>query len=385
MRILHVTPYFYGAWAYGGIPRLSYELARAQAALGHQVHAVTTDAMDENHRQDKPVHVPGLEVRVYPNLSNYMAYHYQFFCPRRLRAERKRAGHYDIVHVHGHRNLLNTRMAAYAFHAGVPVVLEPNGTLVNIERRQFAKRVYDLVWGSRQVRRTSAFAAVSKAEASQMEAIGISRSCIRVLPNGVQMDSDDQARSFKNELGIHADYVLYLGKITPRKGIEHAITALSRLSDKNLLLVIAGNDMGYAGELKRLAEELGISDRVIFTGLVTGPLKASAYQEARYTVYAGRDEIFGLVPWESILCGTPVIVADDSGCGEWIKEAQAGYVVPYGDSAAIADIIEQGDSEKEMNMVERGQSFCRDRLSWSRIAKEMIEYYEEVRGWMMSS
>ncbi len=195
------------------------------------------------------------------------------------------------------------------------------------------------------------------------------------------MDPDDHGQSFKDEFNIKSDYVLYLGKITPRKGIEHAITALSLVNRKDLLLVVAGNDMGYAGELKRLAQKLSIAPRVVFTGLVTGPLKASAYRQARYTIYAGRDEIFGLVPWESLLCGTPVIVAGDSGCGEWIGKAGAGYVVPYGDSRAIADIIAKGDAAKERGMIEKGRSFCDEHLSWSGISKEMIEYYKEVRSW----
>jgi len=384
VKILHVTPYFYGAWAYGGIPRLSYALAQAQAELGHEVHVVTTDVKDARTRQKKAPEISGMEVRVYSNFSNYTAYHYQFFFPLKLGVEKKRAGQYDVVHLHGHRNLLNTRMAAYACQAGVPTVLQPNGTLVNIERRQAVKKVYDVIWGQRQVEKTDAFVAVSEAEVSQIMAAGVPAEKISVFPNGVDMDIDDGGRSFKKEYGIKDDYVLYLGKITPRKGIEHAIAALALMQRKDVLLVVAGNDMGHEKELMRIAANHSVADRVLFTGLLTGALKAAAYREARYTVYAGKDEIFGLVPWESLLCGTPVIVADDSGCGEWIHKAGAGYVVPYGDAKTIADIIDNGELAEEEIMVARGREFCRDNLSWSSIAEGMIEYYREVRKWRMS-
>ncbi|HUT51869.1 MAG TPA: glycosyltransferase [bacterium] len=378
MKVLHVTPYFYEAWAYGGIPRLSYHLAAAQAALGHEVHAVTTDARDRNSRRTGgDYQVSGISVRVHPNLSNLLAYHYQLFWPRGLATEAGRVGDCDVIHIHGHRNLLNTRMAEYARRAGKPIVLQPNGTLVNIERRRAAKNFYDALWGRDQVRRTTAFVAVSHVERDQFLKLGLAPGTIRVIPNGVEMDTRVDNRSFKHEFKISGEYVLYLGKITPRKGIEHAIAALPLFDDQGIKLVVAGNDMGFERGLRRRAERLGVADRVVFTGLVTGAMKALAYREALFTVYAGRDEIFGLVPWESILCGTPVIVADDSGCGEWVKAGQAGHLVPYGDPAAIARVINTRGRERDQAMVQQGIAFCRERLDWGRIAADMIEYYRE--------
>ena len=85
MKILHVTPYFYGAWAYGGIPRLSYHLAAAQDALGHEVDAVTTDVRDRDRRRDpEDYEVSGVSVRVYKNLSNALAYHLQLLVSKSL-------------------------------------------------------------------------------------------------------------------------------------------------------------------------------------------------------------------------------------------------------------------------------------------------------------
>ncbi len=381
MKVLHVTPYFHGAWAYGGIPRLSYHLAASQAALGHSVDAVTTDAKDDSARMDSADRtVSGVRVRVYKNMINSLAYHVQFFTPMGLGREKGLISQYDILHVHGHRNILNTRMAGTAKKAGVPVVMQANGTLVNIERRRALKLAYDLVWGAGQVRDTDAFIAVSKAEKGQIERLGIPARRIRVIPNGVYMEQDTGDDRFQRIYSIKGHYLLYLGKITPRKGIEHAISALPMLQDRGAVLVVAGNDMGYAKNLRRAAKRLGVEDRVVFTGLVTGEMKSSAYSHALFTVYVGRDEIFGLVPWESIACGTPVIVAGDSGCGEWIAEAGAGHVVDYADPASIAKIINSRDSEEDEAMVERGRRFLSERLDWTRIASETIELYEEVIG-----
>ena len=56
-------------------------------------------------------------------------------------------------------------------------------------------------------------------------------------------------------------------------------------------------------------------------------------------VYPSAHEIFGLAPLESILAGTPVVVADDSGCGEVITRVGGGEVVPLGDADALASAI----------------------------------------------
>ncbi len=379
MRVLHVTPYFHGAWSYGGIPRLSYHLAAAQASLGHEVHAVTTDVMDEHGRlAPRDYTVSGVEVRVYKNMSNLAAYHLQFFCPLGLGAERRTISGYDVVHIHGHRNLHNHRLAAMARQAGTLNVMQPNGTLVNIERRRGLKTVYDLLLGRSQVKGTDGFIAVSQIEKAQFVEMGVPEELIEVHPNGVAVEESADEVSFKKEFRIDSDYLLYLGKITPRKGVEHVISALPLLADESIIMVVAGNDMGYREVLERKARALGLASRVVFTGLLTGQMKAAAFREALYTVYAGRDEIFGLVPWESLLYGTPVIVADDSGCGEWVRKGKAGHVVPYASPESIARIVNQYDPDRERETVKRGAAFCRERLDWVKIAEDMISFYTRL-------
>src|SRR5437763_1864367 len=103
LRILHVTPYFVDAWAYGGIPRLVGTLARGLARRGHAVTVCTTDALDQSARVPAvAAHTPdGVVVRVFPNFSNRLAYHLQLFLPigfdKFLRAH---AAAFDVAHLH---------------------------------------------------------------------------------------------------------------------------------------------------------------------------------------------------------------------------------------------------------------------------------------------
>src|SRR5262249_57228997 len=82
----------------------------------------------------------GVAVRIFPNLSNRLAYHLQFFVP--LGLDRYMADHaasFDVAHLHACRNLPGVIAARHLRSAGVPYVLAPNGTAPRIERRRVAK------------------------------------------------------------------------------------------------------------------------------------------------------------------------------------------------------------------------------------------------------
>jgi glycosyltransferase involved in cell wall biosynthesis len=70
-----------------------------------------------------------------------------------------------------------------------------------------------------------------------------------------------------------------------------------------------------------------------------GQERLDALADADIVVYPSQDEVFGLVPLEALLSGTPVIVADDSGCGEIIRQTGGGQVVPTGNVDALARAI----------------------------------------------
>ena len=339
---------------------------------------VTTDALDETQRRpcgSSPGE--GIEVRTYRNLSNLSAYRWNFFCPLGLAKEKSGICGYDLVHIHGHRNLLNTRIGFWAHRAGVPVVLQPHGSFLRIERRTGLKTLYDLLLGRSQVNKTDRFLAVSETERRHFLMQGIPDSKTRVVPNGVSVEDPGSTENFRETFGIRGDYLFFLGRLTPIKGIHHLIRALPLL-DKNVGAVISGNDMGMKPRLMRLADQLGVSRRVIFTGFLDSPLKEAGYREALFTVATSEYEAFGLVPFESILCGTPAIVTKGSGCGEWIDKAGGGYVVPYGDPEAIARIVRLSDPAKETTRISEARKWIRANLTWDRVAHKIAGIYQDM-------
>jgi len=346
LRILHVVPYYEQAWAYGGIPRLATTMTRVLVRRGHQVTVCTTDVRDQLTRASAIAPgAHGVDVRMFPNLSNAVAYHLQFFTPIGLRAYLKfTAATFDIAHLHACHNLPGVIAAAELSRVGVPYVVSPNGTARPIERRIVAKRLFALTAGRRMLADAARVIAVSRAETAQLRALGVDESAIVQIANPIdesEFDRIPDGARFRATLEIgRRPVLLFLGKLTPRKGVDHLVRAFASLDRPEALLIIAGNDMGAGAAIGSLVRSLGLERRVMRPGLLTGTARLDALAAANVVIYPSRDEIFGLVPLEALVCGTPVVVCDDSGCGEVIGATGGGLVVPHGNRQALSDAIE---------------------------------------------
>ncbi len=388
VRILHVTPYCGDAWAYGGIPRVVQSLARGLARRGHYVTVCTTDACDDVRRLPAgrgPRLADGVELRVFPNLSNRLAYHLQLFLPRGLSAHlRGTAGTFDVAHLHACRNVPGAIAAYHLGRAGVPYVLAPNGTAPAIERRRLAKHAFDIVAGRRVLDRATRVLAVSNAECRQLAALGVHAAAVRLVPNPMDLDefqSPVARGAFRLRLGVASrPLVLYLGKLTPRKRLDVVVRAFGGLRRADAHLAIVGNDMGAGAATRALVRSLGLGRRVTFTGLVPGHARLEALADADVVVYPSEHEIFGLVALEALLAGTPVVVGSDSGCGEVVRATGGGDVVPPGDVDALRQAIDTvlADPETWRASVASAQARIRSRYGADAVCAQLEDVYREM-------
>lgn len=383
MHVLQVTPYFPPTWAYGGIPRIVDGLSRALVQDGNRVTVLTTDVLDEQRRSDVPADRDhhGVRVLTVPNWSNRAAYRHQLFTPRGIAAALGRITEpVDVVHLHGHRHLLNNGAVRWARQAGVPYVMTANGTLLRHERKVGVKWVWDALVSGQIPDGAAKLIAVSAADAARHRSAGIPAERLERIPNGLDLGEfaalPDRGR-FRSRFGLGSGpIVTYLGRVSPRKGVEHLVKAFQDEHLGPAQLVVAGNDMGGMGAAR--AEERG--PNVHFVGLVEGEDRLSLLADTDVLVYPSADEVFGLVPFEGLLCGAPVVVADDCGCGELIAEAGAGLLVRYGDvdglRARIRTLIQ--DRTAASAMVERGRRYVSEQLGFEVIAQRHLRVYEAV-------
>ena len=379
MHILHVTPYFPPTWAYGGIPRIVDGLSRAQRSYGITVSILTTDVLHQTSRNKLPLlrSENGMKILNLPNLSNRLAYK-QLFLPQQTK-EISKIPKPDLIHLHGHRHLLNNVAYQYAKQNNIPYVITTNGTLHRHERWIRAKKLWDLIFSKKIITNADHFVAVSPFDMHIHKQEGIPSSKTTLIPNGLDLGEFSPlppSSTFRKKHKMdHRPIIAYLGQLSPRKGVLHLIQACAPM--KNIQLVIAGNDMGMGEKAQTIAKAY---EHIRMVGLLEGKERLELLRDARVLVYPSTNEIFGLSPFEGLLCGAPAVVSNDCGCGQLIDKAQAGLLVRYGDPQDIREKIKQllENDDLRSNMVQRGRRYIAEHLSFEKVAQQHIELYQKV-------
>lgn len=131
--------------------------------------------------------------------------------------------------------------------------------------------------------------------------------------------------------------LLFLGRIHEKKGCLELIAAFQRVLSKqpinDLHLVMAGPaDSDYAQEVKLAAERLGLSERITWTGMLSGDLKWGAFHAAEAFVLPSYQENFGIAVAEALACSLPVLISNKVNIHREIGEDAAGLVEDPGPS-----------------------------------------------------
>lgn len=169
---------------------------------------------------------------------------------------------------------------------------------------------------------------------------------IHYIPNGVSIPSLVPADRITAEFGLKGnDYVLHLGRLVPEKRADWLIRAFRQTASR-LRLVIAGSDDGLTGherELKALADG---DERVLFTGTVSGQLKAELLSNARCCVSPSRIEGLPIALLEAMSYRRCCLVSDIASHTE-VVAGRNGLTFPWDDfgafSAALTRLLGEAD------------------------------------------
>jgi glycosyltransferase involved in cell wall biosynthesis len=189
----------------------------------------------------------------------------------------------------------------------------------------------------------------------------------------------EQIAAVRSNLKLPERFILYVGTIEPRKGIDTLLSAWSEIAAimPDVQLVIAGKPGWYVERLYTLVRDCGLEQRVHWTGYVQDVDLPALYSAAEVFVFPSRYEGFGLPPLEAMACGVPVIAS----CASSIPEAvhDAGLLVPPDDVAALAAMLHLALTQTELQAELRARGFRRAaEFSWERTAKLTHEVYERV-------
>jgi glycosyltransferase involved in cell wall biosynthesis len=187
------------------------------------------------------------------------------------------------------------------------------------------------------------------------------------------------ARAHVASYGVTRSFVLFVSSLWPYKNCDGLLRAwaLARpeLGDRQLAIVGPGRDEKYVAQLHSLADELGISDDLVFVGGVPLEETVRFYQAADVFVYPSLNETFGLPILEAMACGCPVVTSDTSA----MPETAGGAAVlsnpkdPSSIARAIVDAAGPGREHLRNEGLKRASQF-----TWASTGAATLDVYREA-------
>ena len=218
--------------------------------------------------------------------------------------------------------------------------------------------------------------------------LGVPADRIIFLPNGMDVEWADVAvdrSEARSRLGLPEDSILVVtfSRLVRSKRVDLFLEAASMLDPEvlgRIGLVIGGNGPERAS-LERIARDLGLGERTIFTGVIPHDevvqfLKAS-------DIFVGTNELtnMSLPPCEAILCGVPVVAFDNSGTSEVVRDGETGLLVHDGDIRHLAERLTEliEDNELRERLSRQAAAFGREHfVSWDERISMELEILEKL-------
>ncbi len=124
--------------------------------------------------------------------------------------------------------------------------------------------------------------------------------------------------------------ILFLGRIHEKKGCDLLIEAFARIVPRHadLQLVMAGPEQQNDARWRELASSLGMSNRITWTGMLSGDLKWGSLHAAETFVLPSHQENFGIAVVEALACGVPVLISREVNIWREVVENGAGFAEP---------------------------------------------------------
>lgn len=230
------------------------------------------------------------------------------------------------------------------------------------------------------LRRADAVTCICEGLRGDIVARGIPADKVTVIPNAVDMEhfrlGGEPDPALKERLGLAGRLVLgFIGSFYAYEGLGLLLEAMPRLlaarGDVRLLLVGGGNE---EQRLKRLAQELGVADKVVFTGRVPHAEVQRYYELVDVLVYPRlsmrlTDLVTPLKPLEAMAQGRLVVASDVGGHRELIRDGETGYLFRAGDAMHLAETVLRLLAVRQL---------------WPALSAAARRFVEEERNWRAS-
>src|SRR5436305_7382996 len=225
-----------------------------------------------------------------------------------------------------------------------------------------------------RVYRKVPFEAISESTADDLAHRGIPRDQIEVIYPGIDTSGYTPRPASRASRPAFA----YLGRLKKYKGVHHVIRAFAAMQQRDATLEIAGAG-DYRPKLEALAHSLDLGDRVRFLGRISEQERLALLRRAWAQVFASPKEGWGITNLEAAACATPVVASNSPGIRESVRDGETRYLVPHGDTAAMAAALDRIANSRELvERLGRAARVFAESFTWERAADETAAHLERV-------
>jgi len=365
----------------GGVAASVLGLSRGLARRGHELDIVVLDDSASPWLADMalPIHALGAGLTSYRYSSKLLPW------------LKKQGVDYDRVIVNGIWQYLS--FAAWRHYAGssIPYYVFPHGMLDPWFKETFPlkhlKKWLYWPWAEyRVLRDAAAVIFTSEEERSQArKSFWLYRCREKVSPLGVEappISSNAKSEFLSRYPQLQNTRIfLFLGRLHPKKGCDMLLEAFAQMrSNDSISLILAGPDqVGWESDLRRRVTRLNLTNRVVFTGMLEGPMKQGAFANAEAFVLPSHQENFGISVVEALAASVPVLISNRVNIWREIEADRAGYV-ESDDLAGTTRLLQRwiGTAPAEREMVRQNARRCfEQRFGIDRAVDSLLQILNE--------
>jgi|LSQX01.3.fsa_nt_gb glycosyltransferase involved in cell wall biosynthesis len=242
----------------------------------------------------------------------------------------------DVFHLH---NLWTPNLhwtANRCSKSNIPYIISPRGTLEPwpLSQKRLKKRLSWLLYQKKDLMNASCIHATSEEEAKNIRSLGITTP-IAIIPNGINVKNYPY---LKTSAVVENKTILFLSRISPKKGIETLINAWISIPEEYkkdwIIRIVGEGDKGvntsYTAKIKQIINDKNLTETVKVVGPKYGEDKINEYKNANLFVLPTYSENFGMVIAEAMVSGVPVIttkgtpwqVLNEKSLGWWIENTE---------------------------------------------------------------
>lgn len=273
---------------------------------------------------------------------------------------------YDILHYHE----FDLSFPLFAYPIKKPKIFHLHGLDTNFLERYPLSRIFF-------THSAHFYIAISKIMKKNLTQLGIPKERVIYLPNGID------TKEFVPKNVKDKNLLLYVGRISPEKGLSILIKALKYIRIPTRLIIVGPScDPAYYREVKAMAntEAIAGKHKVDFVGGLEHEKVLGWYQKASLTVLPSLQEGLPVVALESLACETPVVATNVGGTGDIITDGENGYLVPPHNPQRMAEKIEKilSDASLGIEMGQQGRRKVTKDFSIDVLTNKLHSMYERI-------